>query len=160
MKWKSKLFKDVNHILMYEKNIKSLHKKKPPRIHLAIFSKPFLKLIENNNKIIESRFSIKRISPFEKVFEGDIILLKESCGPIKGYFRAGNVIYIENITKRKLNEIKKKHADDIGSIIDPNFWKQRQYSKYATLIQIKDYKKIEPINVRKTDRRSWIVLSD
>src|SRR4029077_16030744 len=45
---------------------------------------PFLSLVLNGPKTVESRFSRNRCAPFGEVEGGDIILLKEVSGPIRG----------------------------------------------------------------------------
>jgi len=53
-------------------------------IHLAVLVEPYLSLILDGKKTIESRFSINRHAPFEQVQRGDVLILKRSSGPIEG----------------------------------------------------------------------------
>ena len=46
------------------------------RIHLAIMVEPYLSLILQGIKTMESRFSQKMMQPFHRVSKGDIIILK------------------------------------------------------------------------------------
>ena len=54
--------------------------------HLAIFNPPFLDLILEGRKTIEGRFSKVRCAPFGVVQEGNVVLMKESGGLVKGSF--------------------------------------------------------------------------
>jgi hypothetical protein len=51
-------------------------------IHLAIFVEPYLQFLLDGKKTIESRFSVNRRAPFNKVSKGDILLIKKSGGPV------------------------------------------------------------------------------
>lgn len=64
-------------------------------IHLAVFSEPYLDYIINGKKTIESRFSKNRSLPYQKVKTNDIIIIKQSSGPVVGYFRAGECLFYD-----------------------------------------------------------------
>src|ERR1700686_1163065 len=53
-------------------------------IHLAVLVEPYLSLILDGKKTIESRFSTNRHAPFEQVQRGDVLILKRSSGPVEG----------------------------------------------------------------------------
>ena len=53
-------------------------------VHLAVLIEPYLGYILEGRKTVESRFSSKRIPPFNSVDGGDVVLLKRSSGPIVG----------------------------------------------------------------------------
>lgn len=128
--------------------------------HLAIFKQPYLDLILSGQKTIESRFSIDKRAPYNKVKEGDKIILKESGDLVKGEFTAGKVQYI-NITKDGL-DICKSFSKQICSDLDKNFWKSRENKKFATLIEIKNpIKYNEPRKCIEKPNKSmsaWFVL--
>jgi predicted transcriptional regulator len=129
-------------------------------VHLAVFNEPFLTLILNGVKKIESRFSINKISPFKKVNEGDLIILQESGGPVKGAFISGNVKYYENINENILQEIEKLYGQKICSSYDKEFWKNRNKANYASLIEVKNVKKVNPFKSQKRDRSGWSILKE
>ena len=56
---------------------------------------PYLSLLLEGEKTMESRFSQKMIQPFHQVSKGDIIILKKSGGDIVGVFEAKDVHYFE-----------------------------------------------------------------
>ena len=54
------------------------------RLHLAIFSEPFLSLLLDGRKTIESRFSVNRIAPYQQACVDDLVLIKAASGPVVG----------------------------------------------------------------------------
>ena len=126
--------------------------------HLAILVQPFLDLILQNKKTIESRFTKVKCPPFEKVKEGDVILLKQSGGLVVGEMVAGKVEYFSDVTPEKMEGLK-KYSSQICADYDPNFWEKRKDARYVTLIHIARVKAYEnPYPYPKKDRRAWIVL--
>jgi len=162
MSWKEKL---INHVINELKNDKhwlsivdKLVNGSNVAIHLAIFNEPFLSLVLSGEKKIESRFSVNRISPFEKVTKGDIIILKGSGKPITGVCLAGDIKYFDNLDKGKLKDLESNYGLQICSSRDQDFWNSRQKTNYATLIEIEKVKKLNPYISKKTDRLAWSVL--
>ena len=56
-----------------------------------MFVQPFLGYVLDGSKTVESRFSVKRCAPFEKVSQGDVVLLKGAGGPVVGIARVRTV---------------------------------------------------------------------
>lgn len=126
-------------------------------IHLGIFIEPYLQLIIEGKKTIESRFSVNQCSPFGKVSKGDVLLLKRSGGPIVAICLI-NDAWFYHLNKELWSEIKEVHAKAL-CIEDPEFWQQKVNSNYATLMRVKNVHSMSPINFEKSDRRGWVVLS-
>lgn len=163
MKWKDKLISQLTKELKQDSDWKSiyekvLNKEKGVGVHLAIFNEPYLSLIFEGKKKIESRFSINRISPFGRIKKGDLIVLKKSGGAVMGFFIAGEIEYFNNLDNKILKKIENEYGDLICSNIDKSFWKERTKSNYATLVAVKKIKKISPFHIDKKDRMSWVVL--
>jgi ASC-1-like (ASCH) protein len=162
MKWKKELIKHLKRELYKDSRWSAIAEKisedSSVGVHLAIFNEPFLSLIFTGQKKIESRFSINMISPYRKVAEGDIIVLKESGGMIVGVFLAGNVMYFSNPDKKGFEKLKSEYGDLIGSNYDKDFWKKRQNTRYVTLIEVKKVKKLIPFASEKNDRLGWSVV--
>lgn len=118
--------------------------KTTPKTHLAIFTQPYLDLILEGKKTIESRFSMDRRAPYGKVSTGDIIIMKESGGLVKGEFTAGIVQFIELKKDGKGMKKCKSFSKKICSNKDKNFWNDRVEKKFATLIQVTNPKKYDP----------------
>lgn len=164
MKWKGKL---INYLIEQLKDdsqwgntIEKMLVDTSVGVHLAIFNEPFLSLIYSREKKIESRFSMNKISPFEKVRKGDVIILKESGGLVTGVFIAGEVKFYHGLNKKTLEQIEISYGNEICSAYDKGFWKDRTKAKYASLIEVKKVKKILPFKSEKKDRSGWSILRE
>lgn len=127
--------------------------------HLAILRQPFLDLILEGKKTIESRFLMRRFAPYGKIQTGDTVLMKESGGLVLGEFTVSKVDTFSNLTKETFDRIKSTYGKEICSDADPTFWEKREHKKYAILINVLNpvrYKK--PYNFPKKDMRAWIVF--
>jgi len=122
--------------------------------HLAIMDKDTVDKILNKTKIIESRFSINKISPYHKVKVGETVYLKISGQDIVVSFIVDKVIYFDNLNKEKMKEIKAKYNKYINA--DDSYWKIKENSNYGTLLYIKDPKIIKPIKAFKKGRQGFI----
>ena len=162
MKWKGKLIEYLIKELSNNENwniiIEKLLHNSPIGIHLAIFNEPFLSLLLNGEKKIESRFSINRVPPFMKVTKGDVILIKEAGGPIIGLFVAGEVKYFQNLKPSLLIDIESKYGNLICTSYDDKFWEDRKTAKYATLINVEMIKDLPPFKDGKSDKTGWSVV--
>lgn len=125
-------------------------------IHLAIFVEPYLQYIIEGKKTVESRFSVNRIAPFKKIFQGDLILLKKSSGPIIGFCLVKDVWFYQ-LKPSTWNEIRNNFESALCAQ-DPQFWESRIHASYATLIKLGEFNSFSPIKFRKRDRRGWVVL--
>jgi hypothetical protein len=125
-------------------------------LHLAIFREPYLSFLLEGKKTIESRFSVNRQAPYERIGGGDIILLKRASGPIVGLCQVADA-WFYRLDKRSWYTIKNDFYKEIYAQ-DQQFWDDRQYALYATLIRIQHARSITPINYPKRDRRGWVVL--
>jgi ASC-1-like (ASCH) protein len=127
-------------------------------VHLAVFVEPYLQFVLEGRKTIESRFSVNRCAPYQRVKSGDVILLKRSGGAIVGLCRVSQAWYY-HLETGSLEIIKSKFGKAIcaqGS----DFWKSRERASFATLIRIQDVAPIESIHFVKRDRRGWVVLRE
>lgn len=125
-------------------------------IHLAIFREPYLKFILEGKKTVESRFSTRQIAPYQKVYRGDILLLKLSGGPIVGLCEVIDV-WFYRLNPQKWLYIKKNFTQFL-CVQDSNFWSEQKQASFGTLMQITHPTTIEPIRLSKRDRRGWVVL--
>lgn len=126
--------------------------------HLAIFKQPFLDLILNGEKTVESRFSRVKCAPFGRVSKGDTVLLKSVGGPVCGEFVVRQVRSISDATPEIIEGLK-NFSREICSNKDESFWSDRKDSKYVTLIWVGSPRKYaHPYPFVKKDRRGWVVL--
>lgn len=122
--------------------------------HLAIMNREIIEAILTGKKTIESRFSQKKIAPFDRVFIGDIVYMKPPGREVIGQFRVKKVISYQGITQEDIDKI----FADFGQNIGP--WEVKGSISYATLIFIGESERFltAPIKVRKKDQRGWVVL--
>src|SRR2546425_6317559 len=62
----------------------------PFALHLAVLVEPYLQFILDGQKTVESRFSVHRCAPYQRVHRGDVVLLKQAGGPIVGLCQIAN----------------------------------------------------------------------
>jgi hypothetical protein len=125
-------------------------------LHLAILVNPYLQLLLDGQKTIESRFSVNRRAPYYQVQTGDIVLLKRSGGPISGLSLVVDTMFYQ-LTPGVLRQIRDEFADELG-IQDPSFWSDRERSSFATLLRLSHVRTVNPIPFLKRDQRAWIIL--
>jgi hypothetical protein len=125
-------------------------------IHLAIFVEPFLQFVLDGRKTVESRFSVHRRPPFGCVRSGDLVLIKESGGPVVAVAEVSNVWYYR-LDPAAWEFIRNRFAEQL-CVYDPEFWKSKASSYFATLMQFAHVDKLAPLSCSKRDRRGWVVL--
>lgn len=125
----------------------------PQNIHIAVMSEPFLAYVFEGKKTIESRFSLNKIAPYQKVHRGDLVFMK--AGPIVGCF---TITWTENydLTQFSIEEIQRQYGEAICGSDD--FWKLKSEKRYATLMSITNVKRLAPTRIEKRDRRAWVAL--
>jgi len=124
-------------------------------LHVAVFSEPFLSLVLSGQKTIESRFSRNRCAPYGEIYEGDIILMKQVAGPIKGIALARRT-WCYDLVAEPLERIRNRFA--AGICADDSFWAARADSLYATLIELESAASLAAVRCDKRDRRGWVSL--
>lgn len=132
-----------------------MNKIKNKKIHLGIFSEPYLTYMLDGKKTIESRFSKNRIVPYNKITKDDIVIIKKSSGDVLGYFTIKNVLFFD-LNTVSINEIKEKYYKQL--CVDEEFWITKKNSNYATLIIIDKLYKLKPFHINKKGMQTWIIL--
>jgi hypothetical protein len=128
-----------------------------PAIHLAIFVEPYLRLILEGQKTVESRFASRRFAPYEQAAEGDVILLKRSGGPVVGICTVAEA-WFYRLDHSSWELITKRFAKAICPA-GPEFWEERRNAAYASLLRVEHVRHLEPIPFPKRDRRGWAVVT-
>lgn len=127
--------------------------------HIAIMnSDVYITKILNGEKIIESRFSKNKITPFNKIKQGDIVYLKSNGKNIMAKFEVDKVLYFENINTIMMEEIENKYNNLI--VAPKEYWDYKRGSKYGTLIYIKNPQIIDPIKIIKKNRQAFISVEN
>lgn len=125
-------------------------------MHLAIVNQPYLNLILEGKKTIESRFTINKCAPYNKIKSGDIVFIKDAGKPVIAYFKVRAVQFIIN-ENQNVDNIKENFSKEICANND-EFWSERKCKRYISLIWIDTVVKINPFNVEKKDKRAWVTI--
>lgn len=126
--------------------------------HIAILKQPFFDMILDGEKTIESRWSMDRRAPYNRVKVGDAILLKETGKDVTAAAEVKKVEYFE-LTPEKVESLRAKYGRQIGVDKFQN-WSDYLKKKYCTLIWLENVRKIEPIHVPNSHGAGWITLNN
>lgn len=126
-------------------------------VHLAILAEPFLSLLLEGTKTIESRFTKNRVAPYGAVSRGDLLLLKGVGGPVVGFGRVGQTWSIELQRKSDLKRIRRDYSTQICATGE-EFWRSRAEARFVTLMEVTAVTRCDPIECQKRDRRGWVIL--
>jgi ASC-1-like (ASCH) protein len=129
-----------------------------PNFHLVILKKPYLDAILNGRKRVESRFTKTKREPFGKVQTGDKLFLKISSGPVCAISTVAAVKTFENLTPKKILDIKQQFNRYI--LADEQYWRSKMDCRFGLLVRLKDVELIEPVRISKKDWRAWVVLTE
>lgn len=133
-----------------------LEKIKKHILHLGIFTEPYLTLMLNRKKTIESRFSKNKILPYNQISKDDIVIVKKSSGNVLAYFTIKKVLFYD-LSKVSIDEIKSIYNKQL--CVDENFWITKKDSNYATLIFIDKVIELNPFHIDKRGMQTWIKLN-
>ena len=128
----------------------------PAGLHLAVLIEPYLTYILDGTKTVESRFGVQRRAPYGQVAPEDVILLKESGGPVIGLCLVSEV-WSYRLNASSWQEVTTRFTEAL-CVQDPGFWAARRHASYATLMRISSVRSIDPVTIPKSDRRGWVVL--
>ena len=126
--------------------------------HLVILKKLYLEAILRGEKTVESRFTQTRRSSFGKVLPGDKLFLKESAGPVCAVASVAAVKNFENLTPKRIIELKERYNHDIGA--DDEYWRSKADCRFGFLVWLRDVRTIGPVRIHKKDWRAWVVLTE
>jgi hypothetical protein len=108
-------------------------------------------------KKVETRFAKRPCPPFERVADGDVVLLKRAGGQIVGICEVEKV-WFYRLDPSALAEIKRRFGDLICPV-DGSFWKERQTKSVATLMLVKNVASVDGVRIDKKDRRGWVTIA-
>lgn len=124
-------------------------------VHIGIFAEPFLSLMLNGEKTVESRFSRNRCAPYGEIQRGDVILIKEVAGPICGLTLAKET-WCFDLSREPIERLRERFGRALCASDD--FWQSRADASYATIIALGETTPIAPLDCDKKDRRGWVAL--
>lgn len=121
--------------------------------HLAIMKKGYIEKILSGEKKIESRFSKNQIAPFNKICAGDKVYMKVAGKEVTAMYEVEKVLSFENLSIADIKSIYNLYGKDICAELE--YWELKKHSKYATLIYIREPRKIAPFKINKRDRSAF-----
>lgn len=125
--------------------------------HVAILRKqPFYKII-SGKKVIETRWSMNKIVPFNALKENDVIYLKETGKDVSARAEVEKVEYYL-LNDSVIKQIIKKYHKEICICDKEKFYFKVKDKKYCSLIWLKNIEKIEPIKVKKSNGAGWLII--
>lgn len=128
------------------------------RGHLAILSQPYLDKILAGEKTIESRFSQNKVPPYQKISSGDILFLKETAGLVKAIVQVQGAEFVGPMNPGEAEVVIDQYSKEL--CIETDFRAVKKDSRYATLMYIGNMILVNPFQLDKSDRRSWVILDD
>ena len=129
----------------------------PFSVHLAILLEPYLQYILDGTKTVESRFSRKRIVPYNMVEPGDVVLLKKVASQSISGVCVVREVWFYQLNPDSWSEIRDGFSKALRAE-DPAFWNLRKAAQFATLMRIAEVQPLPSIEVSKRDRRGWVIL--
>jgi hypothetical protein len=124
-------------------------------IHLALMHQPYFDNIVAEEKTIESRFATTRIAPIDAADAGDLIIFKLVGKP------ASAAAIIAKAVSRPLDKTAwrtiRAHRKAIG--IDDTYLATKKDARFVALLWLSHVTPIAPVELTKTDRRGWVVVS-
>ena len=109
-------------------------------VHVAILLEPYIRLILSGRKTIESRLTLTNRAPFRRVKPGDVIYFKASSGPYRARAIAGETVYFDHLTPRRIAELKREYNDRVCG--EDRYWDWKKGSRYATFITLHDVRAV------------------
>lgn len=149
------MYDEIIRNLEMQLSVSEINKIKKRRIHLGIFSEPYLSLMMDGIKTIESRFSKNKIAPYNRISKNDIVIIKKSSGNIIGYFTIKEVLFFD-LGTTSINDIRKKYEKEL--CVNDEFWDNKKNSNYATLLIIDKIFSLKPFHIDKKGMQTWIIL--
>lgn len=143
------IMENLKHQLSQEK-LNEIAKKK---LHLGVFTDPYLTYMLEGKKTIESRFSKNKILPYNQISKDDIVIVKKSSGNVVAYFTIKEILFFD-LNETSINEIKNKYNKQL--CVNENFWIIKSNSNYATLIMIDEIVKLIPFHIDKKGMQTWV----
>lgn len=121
----------------------------------------YIKLMLSGEKTVDIKLSNRRITPYKKILPNDILLIKESSGPIVG---ACKIEWVEDIdfgkTKEKLFPILMKYWKQLGLRDEEHvfrMYEKTNHNRFVTLFALSNpIEFATPVWIEKHDRRAWI----
>lgn len=123
-------------------------------LHLAVMAGPFLDLVLQGAKVVESRFHRVKQAPLFLAATGDVIAFKQASGPVRAIALVSDVEFVD-LRRTPIERVRDRFQEDLAAT-DDDFWASRADAKWASLLSLDQVQEISPVPLSKRDRRAWI----
>lgn len=122
--------------------------------HLVILKQPYFDMLLSGEKTVESRWSMHKIAPYNKVSVGDVLYLKETGKNVKYKCLVSDVKFFE-LDKEKVDFIKEKY----NKYIRIKDFSECYKKNYCTLIWVSNIETIKEMKVKRSNGAGWIIMN-
>ncbi len=126
-------------------------------IHVAIMVEPYLTKVCSGEKYIESRLTKVKMSPYQSVSVGDIILFKRSGGAIEGIAAVSNTFYAQLSSGDDVFSLVDEYGE--GLSYEPGYAETKAAARFGSLFWLSDVQRIDPVPMQKRDRQAWVTIT-
>ena len=127
-------------------------------IHVAILKRPYIRLILEGKKIVESRLTRTAQPPYRAIESGERIFIKASSGPFMATAIAGKIEQHEGLEPSDILRLRLRH--NLAVCGDDSYWELKQSSRYAVFVSLTQVQPIEVGPVYPKSMRAWHVLDE
>ena len=127
-------------------------------IHVAILKRPYLKLILDGKKTIESRLTRNSPPPFDTINTGERIFLKASSGPFMATALAGRIEQYRDLQPSGILRLRVKYDRDVCG--NDEYWDMKRDSRFAVFVELRQVEPIEVGPVYPKSMRAWHVVDE
>lgn len=126
-------------------------------IHVAIMVEPYLTKVCNGQKYIESRLTKVRMSPYQSVSIGDIILFKRSGGAIEGIASVCDTLYAQLSSGNDVFSLVDEYRE--GLSYEPGYAETKAAARFGSLFWLDDVQRVDPVPMQKRSRQAWVTIT-
>jgi len=125
--------------------------------HVAIVSRIVARQLRRGVKQIESRFSVHKRPPFDRVSVGDRLHFKVSGGGVIGSAVVTRVRQFAELSPRRVLTLRRRFNAAIGA--SGRYWQVRRHCLYGVLIWFAPLTPpARPVHVARQYGSGWLVL--
>lgn len=126
------------------------------RIHVAVMAGPYLDKILDGSKTVESRITKNRLAPYGRISCGDVILFKQSSGPIRALALVKEASCTELRPGQSLEDITQDYLQ--GLAYEPGYLEAKDGARYFTFLLLDQVTPTAEARLRKRDRQTWVTV--
>lgn len=127
-------------------------------MHIAVVAPPYIAMMLEGRKRVESRFTRTRREPWGRVRPGDTVYFKRPGGPLVCRVSVVRVHQYRDLTPARVDELERRWNRLVCA--PGSYWRQRRRARYLTLVVLS-----KPRPVRDGPRtpplfgRGWMTLT-